>query len=372
MESAKIPHHHHRSHHHHHHHQQVQLLSVHPQDQLLGSSSSTNNLSDYSPVYVAPSPHLWTSNNSILLNSTINGSFDSSDQADLSSRNPRFEHHDNTILVPSLSSSSSIITQDLSFNHWLLANAAGRNIKQQLSNRSCPNLSEMISSSSPSSSIEDDPNVNLLLSTLSSSGSQNSRFQSSCSPEELIMYSSSSSVPSKRPTFSQIYPTINISNFSITTQTTSLANSAGAFDVATLRPLDLLNPARSLQEHQVGNYPNVGGYDDAKPSFQQPLESSYSNNHNNNTTAFNNGGGEEKSRSSNNSEPKAATKRPRLESNRPSCPPLKVRKEKLGDRIAALQQLVAPFGKTDTASVLMEAFGYIKFLQNQVEVFCTS
>ncbi|GFY86189.1 basic helix-loop-helix (bHLH) DNA-binding superfamily protein [Actinidia rufa] len=53
--------------------------------------------------------------------------------------------------------------------------------------------------------------------------------------------------------------------------------------------------------------------------------------------------------------------------SRVACPPIKVRKEKLGDRIAALQQLVAPFGKTDTASVLMEAIGYIKFLQNQVE-----
>ncbi|XAR61724.1 hypothetical protein NMG60_11016227 [Bertholletia excelsa] len=53
--------------------------------------------------------------------------------------------------------------------------------------------------------------------------------------------------------------------------------------------------------------------------------------------------------------------------SRASCPPFKVRKEKLGDRIAALQQLVAPFGKTDTASVLMEAIGYIKFLQSQVE-----
>ncbi|KAL4566380.1 hypothetical protein LXL04_030495 [Taraxacum kok-saghyz] len=52
---------------------------------------------------------------------------------------------------------------------------------------------------------------------------------------------------------------------------------------------------------------------------------------------------------------------------RASCAPFKVRKEKLGDRIAALQQMVAPFGKTDTASVLMEAIGYIKFLQNQVE-----
>ncbi|PKI68280.1 hypothetical protein CRG98_011310 [Punica granatum] len=45
----------------------------------------------------------------------------------------------------------------------------------------------------------------------------------------------------------------------------------------------------------------------------------------------------------------------------------KVRKEKLGDRISALHQLVSPFGKTDTASVLLEAIGYIRFLQNQIE-----
>ncbi|KAL7093611.1 hypothetical protein ACP275_11G050000 [Erythranthe tilingii] len=46
---------------------------------------------------------------------------------------------------------------------------------------------------------------------------------------------------------------------------------------------------------------------------------------------------------------------------------IKVRKEKLGDRVTALHQLVSPFGKTDTASVLLEAIGYIKFLQNQIE-----
>lgn len=49
-------------------------------------------------------------------------------------------------------------------------------------------------------------------------------------------------------------------------------------------------------------------------------------------------------------------------------PPFKVRKEKMGDRITALQQLVSPFGKTDTASVLSEAIEYIKFLHEQVNV----
>ncbi|XP_062193025.1 transcription factor bHLH112-like [Phragmites australis] len=47
-------------------------------------------------------------------------------------------------------------------------------------------------------------------------------------------------------------------------------------------------------------------------------------------------------------------------------PTFKVRKEKLGDRITALQQLVSPFGKTDTASVLHETIDYIKFLHEQV------
>ncbi|KAG6392284.1 hypothetical protein SASPL_146498 [Salvia splendens] len=57
-------------------------------------------------------------------------------------------------------------------------------------------------------------------------------------------------------------------------------------------------------------------------------------------------------------------KRPRIETPSP-LPTFKVRKEKLGDRITALQQLVSPFGKTDTASVLHEAIEYIKYLHDQ-------
>ncbi|KAF3453564.1 hypothetical protein FNV43_RR04004 [Rhamnella rubrinervis] len=66
----------------------------------------------------------------------------------------------------------------------------------------------------------------------------------------------------------------------------------------------------------------------------------------------------------------SASKRPRNETPTP-LPAFKVRKEKMGDRITALQQLVSPFGKTDTASVLSEAIEYIKFLHEQVTVLST-
>ncbi|XP_059277237.1 transcription factor bHLH123-like [Lycium ferocissimum] len=61
----------------------------------------------------------------------------------------------------------------------------------------------------------------------------------------------------------------------------------------------------------------------------------------------------------------ASSKRSRNETPSP-VPAFKVRKEKMGDRITALQQLVSPFGKTDTASVLSEVIEYIKFLHEQV------
>ncbi|XP_076934353.1 uncharacterized protein LOC143600592 [Bidens hawaiensis] len=67
-----------------------------------------------------------------------------------------------------------------------------------------------------------------------------------------------------------------------------------------------------------------------------------------------------------------SNKKTRTENSAPPASHAKVKKkEKLGERIAALQQLVSPYGKSDTASVLHEAMGYIKFLQEQVHVLCS-
>nr|XP_043621077.1 transcription factor bHLH68 [Erigeron canadensis] len=62
-----------------------------------------------------------------------------------------------------------------------------------------------------------------------------------------------------------------------------------------------------------------------------------------------------------------ASKKAKVQPSSNSQATFKVRKEKLGDRITALHQLVSPFGKTDTASVLLEAIGYIRFLHSQIE-----
>ncbi|KAE8656413.1 hypothetical protein F3Y22_tig00117000pilonHSYRG00014 [Hibiscus syriacus] len=186
-----------------------------------------------------------------------------------------------------------------------------------------------------------------------------------------------SSFSPSRGSFSQIYPSINISSLN---QASSPPNIPSSFDM-NLEALDLLNPARFSRSSRFiypseDHHDNLGLYKDISPSFglhhhhnllqsnQRPAAYSPSKISPLFPTEIT-----EAKRPSILPEAKAtaaAAKKSRLES-RAFCPPFKVRKEKLGDRIAALHQLVAPFGKTDTASVLMEAIGYIKFLQNQVE-----
>ncbi|KAK7391413.1 hypothetical protein VNO78_19829 [Psophocarpus tetragonolobus] len=64
----------------------------------------------------------------------------------------------------------------------------------------------------------------------------------------------------------------------------------------------------------------------------------------------------------------ATLKKPKQDISTASSSKVQAPKVKLGDKITALQQIVSPFGKTDTASVLFEAIGYIKFLQEQVQL----
>ncbi|KAI3744232.1 hypothetical protein L1987_57310 [Smallanthus sonchifolius] len=61
-------------------------------------------------------------------------------------------------------------------------------------------------------------------------------------------------------------------------------------------------------------------------------------------------------------------KKAKLETSTVSSTKVQIPKAKLGDKITALQQIVSPFGKTDTASVLFEAIGYIKCLQEHVQL----
>ncbi|RLM74640.1 hypothetical protein C2845_PM15G18720 [Panicum miliaceum] len=64
-------------------------------------------------------------------------------------------------------------------------------------------------------------------------------------------------------------------------------------------------------------------------------------------------------------------KKSKQEASRKASPPKAqaAPKVKLGEKITALQQIVSPFGKTDTSSVLFETIKYIKFLHEQLRLF---
>ncbi|XP_074380134.1 transcription factor bHLH110 isoform X2 [Apium graveolens] len=185
--------------------------------------------------------------------------------------------------------------------------------------------------------------------------------------------SAASGTSAARGTFSQILPTINISNLNQPAASSNSTLSSSSLNM-NLESLDLFNSARFSCGYSQSPHDHLGLFKSSLPYSLQNMQLQLSPSRpssncptNVSSSPFNNTGVSEVKRPSSSLEtkpPQAAPKKSRLDS-RSSCPPFKVRKEKLGDRIAALQQLVAPFGKTDTASVLMEAIGYIKFLQNQ-------
>uniref|UniRef100_A0A2N9ICA9 BHLH domain-containing protein n=1 Tax=Fagus sylvatica TaxID=28930 RepID=A0A2N9ICA9_FAGSY len=325
------------------------------QDQLVASSSLPN------PTYYGVGTnHAWTPN--VTLNNNFNSNYDGVFP------NPRDSRLNNDILVPCFNGS---MVQDLGF-HWIgnAGNSTNQSahdqhlskIKEELS-ESFPKFTEMLNSSS--SSIEDQYHFSPTshkknIKTISSKGIYSNNAQNCTSFGGVAMPS--------RGNYSQIYPSINISNLN---QSPSAISSSLDMN---LQALNLLTSSEKYSgSFSQASHDSTLGVFKASPSFgldhMQQLTHMYRPSCSpTNISPFTNRITEEKRASglmeANTSQ--AASKKSRLES-RTSCPPFKVRKEKLGDRIAALQQLVAPFGKTDTASVLMEAIGYIKFLHNQIE-----
>ncbi|KAK9066663.1 hypothetical protein SSX86_013986 [Deinandra increscens subsp. villosa] len=204
-------------------------------------------------------------------------------------------------------------------------------------------------------------------------------------------------------TFSQIFPTINISSLNQSTTTTSSSSSSSSsssaispssFDMNCLPALDPFGSPRfdtkfsrhsSLSGHNLGGIPYGMHQQIHRPSVCPSKVSLVSTTRSSTDQSA-------KRPASKYVDKSVAPKKSKSEPRSSSAPFQvqtfliiffknclwvflnhsftilnQVRKEKLGDRIAAIQQLVAPFGKTDTASVLMEAIGYIKFLQTQVE-----
>ncbi|XP_051124605.1 transcription factor bHLH110 [Andrographis paniculata] len=372
------------SHRHHHHHHQLQ-------EQPVGSSSSSSSSSsslDTAPCYGvgATAPNAW--NPITFLNTAgFSNPYTCSSDGILNSR------QDSTSQL--LSNSQYMMTpmaSDLGFN-WGANNTPAANfifpnpnqsaqdlqlsrIKEEFSDHYLRKYSEILSSSSSSSSGTDESGLIIRSSTDEHQRNLHKSFSSGNLMDKIQLSPGDQLYPSNggaaRVGLSQIFPSINISNLN----QTGLACNPGSLDM-NLEALDLLASSRyngnfgpSPQNHQIGmlrdGFPNFG-FDlmQQQQQHQIPLFSP-----NKVSSVSSNGSAAADTKRSCKMETKPplenAPKKSRLEA-RASCPPFKVRKEKLGDRIAALQQLVAPFGKTDTASVLMEAIGYIKFLQNQVE-----
>ncbi|KAE9457009.1 hypothetical protein C3L33_11083, partial [Rhododendron williamsianum] len=362
MESANL--------HHHHQHHQLQV-----QDQLvIGSSPLSTSNPRFFGVGIGNTTHSWPPNtllnpSSQFSSNIVNGS------VIINSRD--ISRQQNDFLAPSLNTSSMI--QDMGFQ-WASSNNTNSNTNGELSYPFHQKFTEMmINHSSPSPSSSSNTQDFQLQQPPAIGYTKNEERELREMSEKLLLRNFSSGLQikglqfqagnSSRGSFSQILPTINISNLNRSNSNSGISSSLDM----NMQPLELFTNSDcrfsagclSPASNDVHGFYKDNLYYGVDDHMQQ---SRPSNSTSKISSAFTSGVSEAK-RPSSFMEPKvthSAQKKSRSDS-RSSCPPIKVRKEKLGDRIAALQQLVAPFGKTDTASVLMEAIGYIKFLQSQVE-----
>ncbi|MBA0659092.1 hypothetical protein Goklo_011252, partial [Gossypium klotzschianum] len=286
----------------------------HLQDQLLGSSSSL----PISPCYGVSSTHSWTPTtalNSSEFNPSYNGDI-------LHSRlkNDMLVSPQNSSMIQGWTNNEGSFTTHSCHGLHL------PKIKDELS-ESITKFTDILSDST--SSVIDshhlpppnylknneqrdlsDLSQKLLLKTISSGFPMFSTGPEFYSTTQNCSIPRNSFLPS-RGSFSQIYPSINISSLN---QASSSPNIPSSFDM-NMEALDLLNPARFSRSSRF-SYPsedhdNLDIYKEISPSFGLHYHHNL-----------------------------------QQSSQRPvAYTPSKVRKEKLGDRIAALQQLVAPFGK---------------------------
>lgn len=330
------------------------------QDHLLGSSSSSSVAS--LPSYgVGNNIHLaWMHPTSYM---STNGLNSDPNEALLNPRESR--QQENTLLSPQYSSMSP----DLGF-HWANVTESSEDlnlsrIKEEISGNYYLKYTDSLNSFPPSSN--DSSNFKIDPRNQESNDIGKRLLLKSLFQGDFYADSQSNVAINYGRGISQIFPSTNVSNLD------SGLTNPGSLDM-NLQALDLLNSSRFSGNFNL-SFPNqIGllreglcyGTDYLQQSHQAPTL--YDPNKNI-SGSISNGAATETKRTSNKMEAKSVQNAPKKlrSETRASCPPFKVRKEKLGDRISALQQLVAPFGKTDTASVLMEAIGYIKFLQNQVE-----
>ncbi|CAN8240840.1 unnamed protein product [Cochlearia groenlandica] len=241
-----------------------------------------------------------------------------------------------------------------------------------------------------SSNSSSDWNQTILQEDLNSSYIRNTQGQehgqgfisTNISPNYLLNPSCSSSSPSTTSSSSSLLPTFyepGPSPYNFVSTTSSTINDP--------HNLSWANKTNPHDHHHQVNYGLINNFSNHTNS-QVPFWTSSSNTNLNNmtqssfvttpqiiSTHHEDKPKNQKTRGQNESLKRAkdnetTSKKPRVTTPSP-LPTFKVRKENLRDQITSLQQLVSPFGKTDTASVLQEAIEYIKFLHDQVTVLST-